>query len=254
MHLSWPYHPSCGALIDVPATNEGRYELAVSFAKTWAEPFRSFLLNNVRPDTPIKRLDVLDWAPPIGLRSKGQAVLMGDAFHLMSMCKCSSFSRNWRFLMSLLFSFRLRSNLFPLQLRDAAALLYTYNTSFRLLTHCYFILDRGEGANHAIVDVLDFATHVVPMLAPCSLQHTHQGAAQAQDPAQALRQALDGYEDAVVSRSRPGVLASRRACLDAHAFSRLFGEGAATGGISPLLSKREMALQFDDESMELMGQ
>lgn len=199
MHLSWPYHPSCGALIDVPATNEERYELVVSFAKTWAEPFRSFALNNVHPDTPIKRLDVLDWAPPIGLRSKGQAVLMGDAFHLMSMY-------------------------------------------------------RGEGANHAIVDVLDFATHVVPKLAPCSLQHAHQGASQAQDPAQALRQALDRYEDAVVSRSRPGVLASRRACLDAHAYSRLFGEGAAAGGISPLLSKREMALQFDDESMELMGQ
>lgn len=132
----------------------------------------------------------------------------------------------------------------------SAALLCTYGTSSRLLTHCYYILDRGEGANHAIVDVLDFATHVVPMLAPCSLQ---QGAAQAQDAARTLRQALDRYEDAVVSRSRSGVLASRRACLDAHAYSRLFGEGAAAGGISPLLSKREMALQFDDESMELMG-
>ncbi|KAH8129020.1 FAD/NAD(P)-binding domain-containing protein [Trichoderma asperelloides] len=181
MHLSWPYHSSSGALIDVPATNQGRYELMVSFAKTWAEPFHSFVLNNVRPDTPIKRLDVLDWGPP-----------------------------------------------------------------FVLLT-----TDRGEGANHAIIDVRDFATHVVPIL---SLQHTQQGVAQAQDSAQALRQALDSYEDAVVSRSRPGVLASRRACLDAHAYSRLFGEGASAGGISPLLSKREMALQFDDESMELMGQ
>lgn len=38
-------------------------------------------------DTEIKRLDVLDWAPPIGLHSNGQVVLMGDAFHLMSMCK-----------------------------------------------------------------------------------------------------------------------------------------------------------------------
>lgn len=237
----------------MPATNEERYELLASFAKTWAEPFRSFALDNVHPDTPIKRLDVLDWAPPIGLRSKGQVVLMGDAFHLMSMCKCSYFSRHWRFSMCLLFSFRLRANLFPVPMRNAAALLCTYGTSFRLLTHCYCFLDRGEGANHAIVDVLDFATHVVPMLAPCSLQHAHQGAAQAQDPARTLRQALDRYEDAVVSRSRPGVLASRRACLDAHAYSRLFGEGAAAGGISPLLSKREMALQFDDESMELMG-
>ncbi|KAL7924888.1 hypothetical protein ACQKWADRAFT_286263 [Trichoderma austrokoningii] len=190
LHLSWPY-PCNGALIDVPATNAGRYELMVSFAKTWAEPFRSLVLNNVRPDTPIKRLDVMDWAPPVGLRSKGRAVLMGDAFHLMSMY-------------------------------------------------------RGEGANHAIVDVGDFATHVVPILAPSSLQGT---AAQTQ----VLRQALDRYEDAVVARSRPGVLASRRACLDAHVYSRLFGEEAAAGGVSPLLSKREMALRFDDESMELMG-
>lgn len=121
----------------------------------------------------------------------------------------------------------------------------------------YSISDRGEGANHAIIDVLDFATHIVPLLAlHCSSgsktgsqEHTHQS--QGQDFRQALRQALDGYEDAVVSRARSGVLASRRACLDAHAFSRLFGEAAT--GVSPLLSKREMMLQFDDESMELMN-
>lgn len=58
-----------------------------AFAKTWSEPFRSLVLNNVRPETEIKRLDVLDWAPPRGLHSKGQVVLMGDAFHLMAMCK-----------------------------------------------------------------------------------------------------------------------------------------------------------------------
>ncbi|KAM0265650.1 hypothetical protein ACHAQJ_000084 [Trichoderma viride] len=200
LHCSWP--SSGAAAIAEPATNKERYELMLAFAKTWAEPFRSLVLNNVHPDTEIKRLDVLDWAPPKGLRSKGQAVLMGDAFHLMSMY-------------------------------------------------------RGEGANHAIVDVLDFATHVVPQLTPDrasgsnagSQQHTIQS--QDQDFPQALRQALDAYEDAIVSRTRPGVLASRRACLDAHAFSRVFGEGA---GVSPLLSKREMALQYDDESMELMGQ
>ena len=61
-----------------------------AYAKTWSEPFRSLVLNNVHPETEIKRLDVLDWAPPLGLRSKGQVVLMGDAFHLMSMCKSLS--------------------------------------------------------------------------------------------------------------------------------------------------------------------
>ncbi|KAK4073772.1 hypothetical protein Trihar35433_3246 [Trichoderma harzianum] len=201
LHCSWPY-PGSGAPLDVPATNEERCELLRAFAKTWSEPFRSLVLNNVHADTEIKRLDVLDWAPPIGLHSNGQVVLMGDAFHLMSMY-------------------------------------------------------RGEGANHAIVDVLDFATQVVPLLAlnrddfssrTDSQVPTHQS--QGPDFRQALRQALDAYEDAVVSRARPGVLASRRACLDAHAFSRLFGEAAT--GVSPLLSKREMMLQFDDESTELI--
>jgi hypothetical protein len=126
------------------------------------------------------------------------------------------------------------------------------------VTPAYSISDRGEGANHAIVDVHDFATHVVPLLSPDrgfssradsdSQQVIDQN--QGLDFRRALRQALDSYEDAVVSRARPGVLASRRACLDAHAFSRLFGENAT--GISPLLSKREMMLQFDDESTELM--
>ncbi|KAH6605877.1 fad binding domain-containing [Trichoderma cornu-damae] len=203
LHVSWPYRPGDGAAApDVPTTNKERYEMMHALAETWAEPFRSLVLNNVYPDTEIKRLDVLDWAPPKGLQSKGQAVLMGDAFHLMSMY-------------------------------------------------------RGEGANHAIVDVLDFATHIVPLLAlnrgssstAASRQHTHQS--QGQGFRQPLRQALDRYEDAVVSRSRPGVLASRRACLDAHAFSRLFGQGATS--LSPLLSKREMTLQFDDESTELMN-
>lgn len=126
-----------------------------------------------------------------------------------------------------------------------------------MATLTYSVLDRGEGANHAIVDVLDFATQVVPLLAlnrddfssrTDSQVPTHQS--QGPDFWQALRQALDAYEDAVVSRARPGVLASRRACLDAHAFSRLFGEAAT--GVSPLLSKREMMLQFDDESTELI--
>ena len=124
------------------------------------------------------------------------------------------------------------------------------------MTPAYSISDRGEGANHAIVDVLDFATHVVPLLSPDrrfspttdSQQLTDQN--QGLDFRRALRQALDRYEDAVVSRARPGVLASRRACLDAHAYSRLFGEAAT--GVSPLLSKREMMLQFDDESAELL--
>ncbi|KAF6798720.1 FAD binding domain protein [Colletotrichum sojae] len=86
---------------------------------------------------------------------------------------------------------------------------------------------RGEGANHAILDVLDFAEKVSPLL--------KDGAAFPQ-----LRAAMDAYEGAVVARARPGVLASRRACLDAHDWPKI-------GPASPLLSKREMFLQFEEE-------
>ncbi|KAJ5020060.1 hypothetical protein K4K57_003467 [Colletotrichum sp. SAR 10_99] len=86
---------------------------------------------------------------------------------------------------------------------------------------------RGEGANHAILDVLDFAEAVGPKLG--------SGAGFPE-----LRAAMDVYEDAVVARARPGVLASRRACLDAHDWPKI-------SPTSPLLSKREMKLHFDEE-------
>jgi hypothetical protein len=57
-----------------------------------------------------------------------------------------------------------------------------------------------------------------------------------------LRAALDRYEDKVVARSRPGVLASRQACLDAHQWSRINDK-------SPLLTRRSMNLAFDENDM-----
>jgi 2-polyprenyl-6-methoxyphenol hydroxylase-like FAD-dependent oxidoreductase len=83
---------------------------------------------------------------------------------------------------------------------------------------------RGEGANHAIQDVLDFAERITPLLST---------------PDTSLRAALDAYEDAVVGRSRPAVLASRRACLDAHEWSKINTE-------SPLLTRRAMHIKFDE--------
>lgn len=88
-------------------------------------------------------------------------------------------------------------------------------------------VDRGEGANHAIVDVLDFAQKVVPKI--------RSGTAFSD-----LRTAMDEYEDAVVERTRPAVLASRRACLDGHDWSRIDGS-------SPLLTRRQMMLEFEQE-------
>uniref|UniRef100_A0A8H7KFG3 FAD-binding domain-containing protein n=1 Tax=Bionectria ochroleuca TaxID=29856 RepID=A0A8H7KFG3_BIOOC len=89
---------------------------------------------------------------------------------------------------------------------------------------------RGEGANHAIVDVLDFAT---------SVGHKLRNGDAGGDY---LIDSLNAYERSVIDRARPGVLASRQACLDAHNWSRITSE-------SPLLTRREMKLQFDESNL-----
>lgn len=88
--------------------------------------------------------------------------------------------------------------------------------------------DRGEGANHAIIDVQDFSNIVAPVLG--------QSCAYA-----GVRAAMDSYEDAVGKRARPAVFASRQACLDANDWVKV------QTGDSPLLSKRAMVLDFPDE-------
>ncbi|GLA63395.1 hypothetical protein AtubIFM54640_004539 [Aspergillus tubingensis] len=77
---------------------------------------------------------------------------------------------------------------------------------------------RGEGANNAIVDVLDL-TRRVDMRSLGSMS------------TQALRDALDVYENDVFRRAEPSVLNSRQACVDAHDFTRILDE-------SPLVSAR----------------
>jgi hypothetical protein len=80
--------------------------------------------------------------------------------------------------------------------------------------------------------VLDFAERLVPLFK-----------AQSESPEaefSALRAALDDYENVVVDRARPGVLASRRACLDAHDWSRI-------DKTSPLLTRRAMKIDFTEE-------
>ncbi|KAF4331781.1 zeaxanthin epoxidase chloroplastic [Fusarium beomiforme] len=82
---------------------------------------------------------------------------------------------------------------------------------------------RGEGANHVIFDVKDFVERVFPVL---------------QDDGD-LRFTLNEYERAVITRTRPAVLSSRRACLDAHNWKRINKQ-------SPLLTKRMPYIEFDE--------
>ncbi|KAJ5952341.1 uncharacterized protein N7479_010754 [Penicillium vulpinum] len=78
---------------------------------------------------------------------------------------------------------------------------------------------RGEGANNAIVDVLDLVTRV-DMRQPRSFD------------SEALRSSLVEYEKDVFARAEPSFLNSRQACLDANDFSKLEG--------SPLVGLRDL--------------
>lgn len=198
--VSWPVRDGffdSPTPITVPETNQGRISLIKQFASTWAEPFRSLALN-IPPETEAKHLNLSDWPPPRGLRTSGSVALVGDALHPMAMCKSPHRSP----------------------------------PNFGLSADKLGQTDRGEGANHAIVDVLDFVELVLPHLTG--------------DRDGNIRSSLDRYEDRVVARTRPAVLASRQACLDAHDWRRINAQ-------SPLLSRRTMNVPFDESSMSLVG-
>ncbi|KID67684.1 FAD binding domain-containing protein, partial [Metarhizium hybridum] len=209
--LSWPYRD--GYLgrekqVRVPDTQEDRRKLFLEFAASYAEPFRS-VMGAITNDTEIRSVDLSDWPPPKGLHTTGNAVLMGDSLHHMAMY-------------------------------------------------------RGEGANHAIADVVDFANHVTPLLVAdnesastagnerqTATSATADNLAAEEQAANGLEQgilrhALDQYEDVVINRARPGVLASRRACLDAHEWARI-------GPESPLLTKRQMDIVYDEVADRIVG-
>ncbi|KAK1761502.1 hypothetical protein QBC47DRAFT_335950 [Echria macrotheca] len=94
---------------------------------------------------------------------------------------------------------------------------------------------RGEGANHAILDVLDFVHIVLP--------HVDVSTQSGDGDTQSLHTAIEKYAETVTARARPAVLASRQACLDAHDWPSISGE-------SPLLSRRAMQLDFDDSAFD----
>ncbi|KAH6703947.1 hypothetical protein VDGD_03539 [Verticillium dahliae] len=169
--VSWPYQPgfqSRDSPLDFPENEDAKRALIGSFAQSWAEPFRSIAMG-VAASAEVKQLELQDYVPGEGLRSAGRVVLMGDAFHAMTMY-------------------------------------------------------RGEGANHAVLDVLDFSEKVSPCL------EAGEGN---------LRAVLDAYEDGVVKRVRPAVLAARRACLDAHEWTRITPT-------SPLLTRREAFMHYEE--------
>jgi 2-polyprenyl-6-methoxyphenol hydroxylase-like FAD-dependent oxidoreductase len=84
-------------------------------------------------------------------------------------------------------------------------------------------LDRGEAANHGITDVAKLVGKLVEV---------HEGKV-------GLREAVDGYEEEVRTRTRPAVLLSRKACVDAHDWKTVMR------GESPLMARRAVSLKKD---------
>lgn len=82
---------------------------------------------------------------------------------------------------------------------------------------------RGEAANHGIMDAAKLVDKLVEV---------HEGKV-------GLREAVDDYEEEVRARTRPAVLLSRKACIDAHDWK------TAMGGESPLLARRAVSLKKD---------
>lgn len=92
-----------------------------------------------------------------------------------------------------------------------------------MLDHCK---DRGEAANHGIMDVKVLLGHLIPALSNRATQ-------------QELSAAVDAYEAEMCKRCKPAVLASRQACLGAHVYARINEK-------SPLIAKRVMSFEGDE--------
>ncbi|KAL8687312.1 MAG: hypothetical protein Q9218_006479 [Villophora microphyllina] len=86
---------------------------------------------------------------------------------------------------------------------------------------------RGEAYNHGVADIAGLLSQILPVLSPSS------SAASTTETRPSLQQAIDAYEAEMIQRTAPAVLTSRRACLDAHEYSRISDQ-------SPLVSRRVM--------------
>ncbi|PKS05921.1 hypothetical protein jhhlp_007754 [Lomentospora prolificans] len=225
--VSWPDRPGFFGQehgIDYPATDAGRIELLHRFARTWADPFRSMVLGVSLAGADTRRRGSSSSTGSESSTSLADGAEAGGGGGVTTEIKTLD-----------LFDWPP-----PRGLRGSGRVILMGDSMHQMTMY------RGEGANHAIVDVQDFAELVTPHLpraasSPASSEtRTGNGNVGVASSFEQLRGALDRYEDAVVDRTRPGVLASRRACLDAHEWKRI-------GETSPLLTRRAMKLDFEEE-------
>jgi len=90
------------------------------------------------------------------------------------------------------------------------------------------VMYRGEGANHSIVDVSKLLEQIKPLYERADAE-THGG----------FEEARAAYESEMIERKEIAVLASRRACLDAHDYARIDEN-------SPLVKRRMMRTDLEE--------
>lgn len=93
------------------------------------------------------------------------------------------------------------------------------------------LIVRGEAGNHGILDVSNLLEALIPVLT--SSPHS---------PAKTQEEVINEYEDEMATRTRPAVLRSRKACLDAHDYPSITAD-------SPLVARRGA---FEDDDLEYL--
>jgi hypothetical protein len=90
--ISWKRHDH---LLEGNKTPQGspsqadRVNIIRDIVQDWAEPFRSFVML-ITDATDVKQLDLDDCAPEKAMKPADRVMLVGDAFHAMTMCKPSA--------------------------------------------------------------------------------------------------------------------------------------------------------------------
>jgi hypothetical protein len=87
--ISWKLHDDPLKENGIPKgvpNQADRVRIIRDMVHEWAEPFRSFVLL-ITDTTDVKQLDLDDCAPRNAMRSADRVMLVGDAFHAMTMCK-----------------------------------------------------------------------------------------------------------------------------------------------------------------------
>ncbi|MCJ1251677.1 hypothetical protein MMC30_008912 [Trapelia coarctata] len=90
---------------------------------------------------------------------------------------------------------------------------------------------RGEGANHAIIDVASFVRLLQPFFQMPANRSSSASAYEGEQTPASMQAAIATFAEEMDVRCRTAVLASRQACLDAHEHERI-------NDTSPLIARR----------------